>query len=124
MTYSQNVKTLESYYAHIDNNELPIARGIKLTMDDAIRRLIIQMLMCNFELSIKSIEQAYPLTFANYFGPELEKLRVLAKDGLLTMDDDWLCVTMKGRLLIRNICLVFDRYLQEKQDRPRYSKTI
>jgi oxygen-independent coproporphyrinogen-3 oxidase len=124
MTYSQNVKTLESYYAHIDNNELPIARGIKLTMDDAIRRLIIQMLMCNFELSIKSIEQAYPLTFANYFAPELEKLRVLAKDGLLTMDDEWLCVTMKGRLLIRNICMVFDRYLQEKQDRPRYSKTI
>jgi oxygen-independent coproporphyrinogen-3 oxidase len=103
---------------------LPIARGIKLTMDDAIRRLIIQMLMCNFELSISSIEQAYPVTFANYFSVELQKLKKLEKDGLLTMDSEWLCVTMKGRLLIRNICMVFDRYLNEIQEQPRYSKTI
>lgn len=124
MTYSQNVKTLDAYYAHIDKNELPIARGIKLTMDDALRRLIIQMLMCNFELSISSIEQAYPITFANYFASELEQLKVLAQDGLLTMDNEWLCVTMKGRLLIRNICMVFDHYLQTKLEQPRYSKTI
>jgi oxygen-independent coproporphyrinogen III oxidase len=124
MTYSQNVKTLDAYYAHLDKNELPIARGIKLGMDDALRRLIIQMLMCNFELSISSIEQAYPITFPNYFATELEKLKGLAIDGLLTMDDDWISVTMKGRLLIRNICMVFDRYLNEQQDRPRYSKTI
>ncbi|MGZ3236983.1 MAG: oxygen-independent coproporphyrinogen III oxidase [Burkholderiaceae bacterium] len=124
MTYSQNVKTLDAYYAYLDKNELPIARGIKLGMDDALRRLIIQMLMCNFELSISSIEQAYPITFSNYFAGELEKLKVLALDGLLTMDDEWISVTMKGRLLIRNICMVFDRYLNEQQDRPRYSKTI
>lgn len=124
MTYHQNVKTLDSYYAHIDKNELPIARGIKLNMDDALRRLIIQMLMCNFELSISSIEEAYPITFANYFAEELQQLKSLAQDGLLTIDNDWLCVTTKGRLLIRNICMVFDRYLRTPQDQPRYSKTI
>lgn len=124
MTYSQNVKTLDAYYERLDRNELPIARGIKLTMDDAIRRLIIQMLMCNFELSISSIEQAYPITFSNYFAVELQKLKSLEKDGLLTMDKEWLCVTMKGRLLVRNICMVFDRYLNEKLEQTRYSKTI
>lgn len=113
-TYSQNVKTLDAYYDHIDKNELPIARGIKLNMDDALRRFVIQMLMCNFELSIASIEQAFPITFAEYFAAELERLRMLAQDGLLTLDAEWLSVTLKGRLLIRTICMVFDRYLHAK----------
>ncbi|PRC93485.1 oxygen-independent coproporphyrinogen III oxidase [Solimicrobium silvestre] len=124
-TYSQNVKTLDAYYEHLDNNELPIARGIKLNMDDALRRVIIQMLMCNFELSISSIEAAYPITFATYFTSELAALQTFADDGLLAIDDEWLSVTPKGRLLVRNICMVFDRYLATKQEQPlRYSKTI
>lgn len=127
-TYSQNVKTLEAYYDGIDKNELPIARGIKLTMDDILRRTIIQRLMCNFELSIASVELAYPVTFASYFAPELERLQVLVDDGLLTIDAEWLTVTLKGRLLIRNICMIFDCYLNTRQSveaQPlRYSKTI
>lgn len=123
-TYSQNEKTLDSYYARLDNNELPIARGIKLSMDDFLRRIIIQMLMCHFELSISSIEMAYPVTFSSYFAAELEKLRILEADGLVKVDDQWLTVTLKGRLLIRNICMVFDRHLATKQAPGRYSKTI
>lgn len=127
-SYSQNVKTLEAYYDRLDNNELPIERGIKLGMDDMLRRFIIQMLMCNFELSIASMEQAYPITFTNYFGPELEKLREFEEDGLLSIEQDWLTVSLKGRLLIRNICMVFDRYLQLPKPATveplRYSKTI
>lgn len=123
-TYSQNVKTLDAYYDLIDKNELPIARGIKLNMDDVLRRLIIQMLMCNFELSIASIEEAYPITFKDYFSVEIEKLRDLEQDGLLTIDAEWLIVTANGRLLIRNICMIFDRYLHAKPDPLRYSRTI
>jgi oxygen-independent coproporphyrinogen-3 oxidase len=123
-SYSQNVKTLEAYYERIDNNELPIERGIGLTMDDALRRSLIQMLMCHFELPIGALEQAFPIVFAEYFAPELEKLRVLAGEGLLTISPDYLSVTLKGRLLIRNICMVFDRYLNEQPAVPRYSKTI
>ncbi len=127
-TYSQNVKTLETYYAHIDQGELPIARGIKLTMDDLLRRLVIQRLMCNFELSIASIEQIYPIDFASYFALELEKLRTMEIDGLIKINADRLNVTLKGRLLIRNICMVFDSYLHLKREimpeQLRYSKTI
>ncbi|HAT30349.1 MAG TPA: oxygen-independent coproporphyrinogen III oxidase [Janthinobacterium sp.] len=126
--YSQNEKTLDAYYELLDEGRLPIARGIKLDTDDLLRRIIIQMLMCNFELSIVSIEQGYPLVFADYFAPELAKLAELAADGLLTLDKDWLTVTPKGRLLIRNICMVFDRHLalaKENAPQPlRYSKTI
>ena len=127
-SYSQNVKTLDAYYEHLDKGELPIARGIKLTMDDVMRRFIIQMLMCNFELSISSLEQAYPITFSTYFSTELEKLHEMAELGLVTIDPEWISVTLKGRLLIRNICMVFDRHLQEArrlQSEPqRYSKTV
>ena len=127
-TYSQNEKTLEEYYERIEQGELPIARGTKLSVDDLLRRIIIQMLMCNFELSIRSLELAYPITFTEYFAKEIEKLTVLEQDGLLHIDKDWITVTPKGRLLIRNICMVVDRYLNSPQeiklDRLKYSKTI
>jgi oxygen-independent coproporphyrinogen-3 oxidase len=123
-TYSQNVKTLDAYYDLLDKNELPIARGVRLNMDDALRRTLIQKLMCQFELSIPAIEQAFPIVFTKYFGAEMDKLRELERDGLVTISDDWLTVTMKGRLLIRNVCMVFDRYLGERGAAPRHSKTV
>ncbi|HWW04692.1 oxygen-independent coproporphyrinogen III oxidase [Collimonas sp.] len=123
-SYSQNEKTLEAYYQHIDQQTLPIARGVRLNMDDLLRRLIIQRLMCDFELSLAAIEIAHPIVFADYFANELAQLKLLAADGLLKLDDEWISVTMKGRLLIRNICMVFDRYLEAEQRPLRYSKTI
>ena len=110
-TYSQNVKTLDAYYDLIDRNELPIERGVRLTMDDALRRAIIQMLMCQFELSIPAIEQAYPIVFADHFAAELDQLAALERDGLVTLEPDWISVTERGRALIGNVCMVFDRYL-------------
>ena len=110
-TYSQNVNTLDAYYDLIDSNELPIERGIRLGMDDALRRTIIQMLMCQFELSIPCIEQAYPIDFAQYFSAELAQLGQLERDGLVLIEREWLSVTPRGRILIRNVCMVFDRYL-------------
>ncbi len=128
MCYSQNAKTLEDYYDRLDQGELPIVRGYQLTMDDVLRRFIIQRLMCNFELSIRSLEQAYPIKFDTYFELELEQLGELQQMGLLTVDSEWIEVTLKGRLLIRNICMVFDRHLQQARslysEPLRYSRTV
>jgi oxygen-independent coproporphyrinogen-3 oxidase len=123
-TYSQNVKTLDAYYDLLDKNELPVSRGTRLAMDDVLRRSVIQQLMCQFELSIPAIEQAFPIVFDQYFATELAQLAQLERDGLLTVDDEWLAVTAKGRLLIRNVCMVFDRYLAERVAGPRHSQTI
>ncbi len=72
--------------------------------------------------------QTRELAFGDYFRAELAALRPLAADGLLTMDADGLVVSLKGRLLIRNVCMVFDHYLDAAgRDGPapqRYSKTI
>jgi oxygen-independent coproporphyrinogen-3 oxidase len=122
-TYSQNVKTLDAYYDALDRNELPVARGVRLTMDDLLRRSLIQKLMCQFELSIPAIEQAFPIVFNKYFEREMAELAQLERDGLVTAGPDWISVTMKGRLLIRNVCMVFDRYLA-RGEQPRHSRTV
>jgi oxygen-independent coproporphyrinogen-3 oxidase len=123
-TYSQNVKTLEAYYDALDRNELPVARGARLVMDDVLRRTVIQKLMCQFELSISAIEQAFPVAFRQYFAAELAQLAAMEADGLVSVNGDWISVSTKGRLLIRNVCMAFDRYLATRSDVPRYSKTV
>jgi oxygen-independent coproporphyrinogen-3 oxidase len=123
-TYSQNVKDLDAYYELLDRNELPVARGLRLTMDDALRRSVIQRLMCQFELSIPAVEQAFPIVFDKYFAAELAALAPLARDGLVEVGRDWISVTPKGRLLIRNVCMVFDRYLAQAGGEARHSRTV
>jgi oxygen-independent coproporphyrinogen-3 oxidase len=121
-TYSQNAKTLDAYYDALDRNELPVARGVRLGMDDVLRRTLIQRLMCQFELSIAAIEQAFPIVFRRYFERELEALAGLEADGLVSVSAEWISVSLKGRLLIRNVCMVFDRYLSGAE--PRHSNTL
>jgi oxygen-independent coproporphyrinogen-3 oxidase len=80
--------------------------------------------MCQFRVSIESIELAHLIEFGNYFGPELADLRRLAADGLVEVQPDWIVVTPKGRLLVRAIAMVFDRYLRERAARASYSRVI
>ncbi|THF64377.1 oxygen-independent coproporphyrinogen III oxidase [Pseudothauera rhizosphaerae] len=123
-TYAQNVKTLDEYYDILDQDELPVLRGIELTADDLLRRAIIQALMCHFELSIESIQIAHLIDFKEYFAEELADLREMEKAGLLKVEDDWITVLPPGRLLVRGIAMVFDRYLRADRERARYSKVI
>ncbi len=122
--YAQNVKTLDEYYDALDRDELPVLRGVELTADDLLRRSIIQALMCHFELSIEAIEIAHLVKFSEYFADELGDLREMAKAGLVKVDDEWITVLPPGRLLVRGIAMLFDRYLRVDRERARYSKVI
>ncbi len=121
-TFSQNVKTLDEYYAAIEKNTLPIERGLVLNRDDLIRQDVITQLICQFALNFKQIDQAWHIQSSDYFANELIALDQMQKDGLLVISGDGLQVTRPGRLLIRNICMVFDRYLPEAQH--RFSRAI
>ena len=123
-TYSQNVKTLDEYYDLLDSGTLPVYRGIELNADDLLRRSIIQSLMCHFELSIESIEIAHLIDFRKYFATELDDLREMVDAGLVRVDDKWITVLPRGRMLVRAISMVFDRYLRADRQRTRYSKVI
>ncbi len=123
-TYSQNVKTLDEYYDRLDARMLPVFRGIELNADDILRRSIIQALMCHFELSLESIESAHLIDFHRYFAAELDDLKEMERAGLLKVERDWITVLPPGRLLVRIIAMVFDRYLRADRQRTRYSKVI
>jgi oxygen-independent coproporphyrinogen-3 oxidase len=122
-SYSQNQRTLDDYYAALDAGHLPILRGVQLDADDLLRRAVITRLICHFELDMTAIEAEFGVVFASYFAPELAQLAAMQADGLLEVGTASLRVRPAGKLLIRNICMVFDRYLREKQD-ARYSKVI
>jgi oxygen-independent coproporphyrinogen-3 oxidase len=123
-TYYQNLKELDRYYGALDAGRLPVLRGIELTPDDLARRAVIQALMCHFRVSIESIELSYLVDFERHFAPELHMLKKLAADGLVEVQPDWIVVTPKGRLLVRAIAMLFDRYLREARERASYSKVI
>ncbi|MDX9697961.1 MAG: oxygen-independent coproporphyrinogen III oxidase [Rhodocyclaceae bacterium] len=122
--YAQNVKTLDEYYDALDRDELPVLRGVELTADDLLRRAIIQALMCHFELSIESIEIAHLINFREYFAEEIKDLREMELAGLVRLDDEWLTVLPPGRMLVRGIAMLFDRYIRADRERARYSKVI
>jgi oxygen-independent coproporphyrinogen-3 oxidase len=122
--YAQNHKTEEDYYDALERGELPVLRGVELTADDVLRRSIIQALMCHFELSIESIEIAHLIDFRRYFAPELHDLARMAEAGLVEIGDRWITVLPPGRLLVRAIAMVFDRYLRHDRERARYSRVI
>jgi oxygen-independent coproporphyrinogen-3 oxidase len=123
-TYSQNVKSLDEYYVALDAGRLPVWRGMELSADDLLRHAVIQALACHFRVSIESIELAHLVDFSRTFATELEELKRLADDGLVEVQPDWIVVTPKGRLLVRAVCMVFDRYLRERRARASYSKVI
>ena len=123
-TYNQNVKTLDEYYDRLDAQILPVFRGIELNADDILRRSIIQALMCHFELSIESIESAHLIDFHEYFADELQDMKEMEQAGLLKIDREWITVLPPGRMLVRVITMVFDRYLRADRERKRYSKVI
>ncbi len=121
--YSQNVKDLESYQQLLSQDKLPVFKGVELDADDKLRGAVITHLICNFELDFLAIETAYGIHFGDYFAKELDALKDMQTDGLLTVSTTGIQVLSAGRLLIRNICMVFDKYLAQKQQQ-QFSKVI
>ncbi|MBT9476024.1 oxygen-independent coproporphyrinogen III oxidase [Polaromonas sp.] len=123
-TYSQNAKTLEEYYDHLDQGRLPVVRGLALTRDDLLRRSVIMALMCQGELQYESIDLAYLIDFKSYFAAELETLAGMEEQGLVEVSDTGIQVTAMGWFFVRGVAMVFDRYLQADRTRARFSKII
>ncbi|MBI1731996.1 MAG: oxygen-independent coproporphyrinogen III oxidase, partial [Gammaproteobacteria bacterium] len=111
--YAQNARTLTRYAELLEHGQLPVERGIALSADDRLRRRVIMTLMCYFSLRPSEIEREWDVTFWEYFAPERRRLETFAADGLVRVEDDLIEVLPRGRLLIRNICMAFDRRLAE-----------
>ncbi|WP_223788602.1 oxygen-independent coproporphyrinogen III oxidase [Marinicella meishanensis] len=123
-SFSQNNKTLEAYYQQIELGQIPIMKGYQLNQDDRIRKQVIQDLSCHFKVNRQAIAQQFNIDFETYFATELQQLQGLVDDGLVQLDEASIQVTAKGRLLIRNICMVFDFHLRQQQQQQQFSKVI
>ncbi len=123
-SFAQNSRTMDDYLEKIDQGDLAVFRGVEIDNDDLIRREVIMKLICHFKLDFASIEQRFNINFKEYFATELERYQIMVEDGLITMDDHSIVVSSKGYLLIRNICMVFDRYIKPDEKTERFSKLI
>jgi oxygen-independent coproporphyrinogen-3 oxidase len=124
-TYMQNYTDLSHYRSSIEKGQLAIAKGYISDVDDRIRHQIIMTLIAQFELNTVLIEQKYNISFFEYFAEEVDNLKPMIKDGMVEIDSCGMQTTIKvterGRLLIRCICMVFDKYLSGT---IKYSKVI
>jgi oxygen-independent coproporphyrinogen-3 oxidase len=123
-TYGQNRRQLDEYYDDIDAGRLAVFRGIKLNRDDLIRRDVITRLICHFRLEFADVARRWDIDFHDYFASSLAKLDGMQQDELLEVDNRGIRVLPKGRLLIRNICMAFDAYLEAKKGPVGFSKVI
>lgn len=121
-SFSQNEKDMEKYYQKIDTNKLAIIKGRSINIDDKIRRSIIMDLICHFELNFAKVEREFDIVFNEYFASCIKSLEEMKNDNLLEIDKKSIKVKDKGKLLIRNICMVFDAYLDNAKS--QFSKTI
>ena len=76
------------------------------------------------KVDFKAIEDQYAIDFKTHFKPELQTFQPMLDDGLVSINDQHLVVSDMGRFLIRNICMVFDQYLNNKGSIGKFSKLI
>ena len=121
--YYQNARDLDEYYRLLDEEHLPIKRGVKLSLDDNIRKSVIMQIMCEGKIDKDQIQRFHGIRFDVYFDSELQTLDKLVKDGLLEVDERQIKITPTGRFFLRNIAMVFDAYRQTGSGN-RFSKLL
>lgn len=125
--YVQNEKKLSTYEAAITAGRLPVARGVRRTHDDEIRRTVIHALMCNFRIDTAAIARQYGIDFASYFADDIALLAPHEAGGMVRVTPERIEATPMGELFVRNLAICFDRYQREKHDaeaQPVFSRTV
>jgi len=123
--YAQNTKDMNAYEEAIDKGLLPFERGVSLSDDDVIRKSVIMELMANFSIDIKRIENEHKIVFKDYFADALLALNEYKDAGLITITDEKIEANSTGAMLIRNIAMPFDAYMNKYKDNKKsFSKTV
>lgn len=124
-SFSQNPRDLPTWQAAVDEGRMPVFRGMLLSDDDQLRADLIQRLMCQGEVPVSALERRYAIDFGEYFRDALVHLQPLIGDGLVRIEADRIVATSQGRMLLRNIAMCFDRYLDHPAGAPaKFSRAI
>ena len=124
--YAQSYREIPAYSDAVARRGIGTMRGYRMTDDDRLRRAVISRLLCHTIIHKPEIENEFGISFDEYFAPEIAQLDDLRADGLAEIDANEIRVTPLGRVFIRNLGMIFDRYLREQQmdARPLFSKTL
>jgi oxygen-independent coproporphyrinogen-3 oxidase len=124
--YAQSYREIPAYSDAVARRGIGTMRGYRMTEDDRLRRAVISRLLCHTLIRKREIEDEFAISFDEYFAPEIAQLDELRADGLVETGADEIRVTPLGRVFIRNLGMIFDRYLREQQmdARPLFSKTL
>ena len=122
--FVQNAAEMSPWEEAIDNGQLPIVKGHKLSDDDKLRRHTILNLMCNLELPWSLTEEHWGASVKELMPEMMKSLPELIDDGLCEMDDTGLRITAKGRYFVRNVAMTMDAYLGKGKGKPIFSKTV
>jgi oxygen-independent coproporphyrinogen-3 oxidase len=123
----QSHSDLPDWEQAVAAGSLPVERGIELDEDDRLRRAVIGRLMCDAELDLRRIGVEHGVNGQAYFEAELAVIDELGELVHYDASLQTLRATELGRLLIRNVCMVFDRYNPQAVAvgaPPRFSPTI
>ena len=113
--YAQNCRDLSGYYTSIEAGSWPVMRGMQISPEDKLRRSVINRILCHTVLVKSEIEEDFGIGFDEHFAAEIADLRELERDGLVQITDARIEVTPLGRILIRNVAMVFDEYLKKER---------
>lgn len=116
--FIQNEKKVEDYYKRIEQGVFPFFKGHLLSPEDLFLRKHILNLMCKRETSWRDEKKVF-----NVLDEGLDRLQEMEADGLVIIGNDWLKVTPKGKLFLRNICMALDARLWRKQPEAQLFST-
>lgn len=119
----QNPTDLTAYQALINAGSLPAVKHIRADDKDKLRRHVIMNLLCHDRLDFADVDERFGIDSRDYFKEELNNLSDMADDGLVSIDETGVQILPKGRILGRNVAMVFDEYLAKKHE-GRFSKVI
>lgn len=121
--YLQNPTDLGEYQDVINARKLPAVKQIHARLPDLLRRYVIMNLLCHDYIDFKDVNARFSVDPMTYFIEEIQQLGEMQADKLIDMDAKGIRVLPKGRLLGRNVAMVFDSYLKNNPQN-RFSKVI
>lgn len=123
--YFQNTKETENYIQKINNNILPVEKGMLLTENQKITGEAITELMCNLKLDFNHLSEKINVSvdkIKQNINLNFKELNDFKNDELLTFTAEKINITEKGAFFIRNIAASLDPNYTIEQN--KYSKSI
>lgn len=108
--YVQNIADVPGYRAAVLSGRLPVARGVRLSFEDRLRRAAIERLMCDMSVDLDDIAARNGATREQFREP-LQTLQDLSRDGIVSIEDARVTIPDDHRIAARVVCAAFDSYL-------------